>query len=305
MSSRHPDPLARPHDPDRVHYANGMLLDEQDFRDEQTYLRARLARALGYLHGHGTVAGLDVRTPREDEDIADEHVIVVTRGLAIDRLGRLIELPLGYCIRAREWLRAEVERDPDAVGQSFANSDEGDGVQAVVADLFLGFDVCPRGATPAFGIGNNDATDAFTAHRLRDGTHLRLVLRTEADKGPVTQRPPLPELFDVDPESPATFEDALAQVLEKKLLSGWKEAERWDEDDADKALQPGDEYAPTQEQTEVLLARVRLPAAVAGANEPPTYDDQGVIEIDNAVRVLSYTTYELCWLLRASWRERP
>ena len=45
---------------DRVYYATGTLLDARDFLDEQTYHRGRLARAMQYLHGSGTVSGLRV-----------------------------------------------------------------------------------------------------------------------------------------------------------------------------------------------------------------------------------------------------
>lgn len=299
MSSRHRDPLVQPHDPDRVNYANGVLLDEKDFREEQTYSRSRLARALGYLHGHGTVAGLDVgvvTTGVRDEGgiVEDAHVLRVSAGLAIDRLGRLIEVPVPYCVRAQKWFEAEVKRDPEAVAQSLANGTDGALPEAVVADLYLGFEVCARGATPAFGIGNVDATDAFIAHRLRDGSHLRLVLRTEGDKDPVTQRPPLLELPDIDPDNPRTVPDALDAIRDAKLQHGWNETARWNV--ADNKLLLGPEYAVDQEGTEVLLARVRLPAA----GDPPEYDVQGEIEVDNAVRVLSYTTFELSWLLRAT-----
>ena len=60
--SRRPeaDPLyARPR-PERAAYATGMLLDAQDFADEQTYHRGRLARALLFGVGSGTLAGLAV-----------------------------------------------------------------------------------------------------------------------------------------------------------------------------------------------------------------------------------------------------
>ena len=54
------DPLyARPA-AERPSYATGILLDAQDFTDEQTYHRGRLARALASLTGGGTLAGLRV-----------------------------------------------------------------------------------------------------------------------------------------------------------------------------------------------------------------------------------------------------
>src|SRR5215212_6233762 len=87
------DPLEKgPAAPDRVVYALGVLLDAQDFKDEQLYHRGRLARALAYLHGHGTVAGLAVRwdkplLPGDDPQFPQgrEEEIVLKPGLAIDR----------------------------------------------------------------------------------------------------------------------------------------------------------------------------------------------------------------------------
>ena len=60
--SRRPeaDPLYAGPQPERAAYATGMLLDAQDFIDEQTYHRGRLARALALLAGGGTLAGLEV-----------------------------------------------------------------------------------------------------------------------------------------------------------------------------------------------------------------------------------------------------
>ena len=54
------DPLTRQPLGERPVYATGMLLDAQDFLDEQTYHRSQLARALGAVAGSGTLAGLRV-----------------------------------------------------------------------------------------------------------------------------------------------------------------------------------------------------------------------------------------------------
>ena len=43
--------------PERVNYATGVLLQAEDFRDEQTYHRGRLATALRHLVGFGTRRG--------------------------------------------------------------------------------------------------------------------------------------------------------------------------------------------------------------------------------------------------------
>ena len=55
------DPLSeKVQSPDRLFFATGVLLDAEDFKAEQLYHRGRLSRALAYLHGYGTVAGLKV-----------------------------------------------------------------------------------------------------------------------------------------------------------------------------------------------------------------------------------------------------
>src|SRR5262245_37226124 len=109
MSTRN-DPLAAAAETaragvlDRVFYATGILLAADDFDAEQTYHRGRLARALAYLHGSGTVAGLRVGVlpalaPGADPAFLQgrEEELRVQPGLAIDRLGRLIEIPRAAC----------------------------------------------------------------------------------------------------------------------------------------------------------------------------------------------------------------
>ena len=58
--TRTPDPLLRQLAAERLHYSTGELLGADDFRDEQTYHRRQLARALLHHNGSGTVAGLRV-----------------------------------------------------------------------------------------------------------------------------------------------------------------------------------------------------------------------------------------------------
>jgi hypothetical protein len=154
--------------PNRLYYAQGVMLDAQDFSDEQNYHRGRLARALQYLFGTGTVAGLRVSFEAETEEV------VIDPGLALDPLGRLIEVPRRCCLRLREWYRAQ--RDQDLQGGWI---DEG-GTPLLIADVFVRFVVCENGKTPAFAAGPFDALDAVQPSRLRDGFEFALVIRGEA-----------------------------------------------------------------------------------------------------------------------------
>jgi hypothetical protein len=282
MASDYTDPLESLIYPDKVNYANGVLLDETDFKAEQAYHRGRLGRSLSYLHGLGTVAGLNVTVLP-----SDPHILRVTPGLAVDRLGRMIELPAAYCIRARNWFETQ---DPDRLAESFANSVTDGGTPAVVADLFIGFDTCDRGKTPCFGVGNVDATDAFTAERLRDSARFALILRTEAEGYKPRQKAP----YEMLSEGPLTFADAMAELRMVKSEMGWIETDFWNPSDG--KINVGAEYSADQNGTEVLLARLRLPAT----DGPMRYDTNGTIGIQNDIRVLSLTADELFWLIKAT-----
>ena len=167
------DPLAvRLQPADRVHYATGMLLDAEDFSAEQTYHRGRLARALTYLHGYGTIAGLRVVI----EGDPGEEQVVVNPGIALDRLGRVIEVPASSCIRLNRWYE---QRSDDDLAQGFHAG-------AVIVDVFVTFRECERGKTPALAAGPFDALDAVVASRLRDSFEVELVIRHEGT-------PPQPE----------------------------------------------------------------------------------------------------------------
>jgi len=282
MAGDYSDPLETLLYPDRVNYANGVLLDEKDFKAEQAYFRGRSGRALSYLNGFGTVAGLHVTTLA-----SDPHTLRVLPGLAIDRLGRLIEVHVPYCIRMQQWFTSQNE---NGLAESYANSQVDGGPLAVVADLFVKFNTCERGMTPCFGVGNVDATDAFTADRLRDGAGLDLILRNQPEEEKPRQKAP----YELLSEGVLSFEDAIAELGKAKREAGWREADFWNSSNG--KINVGDEYSVDQNGTEVLLARIRLPATAS----PMEYDTNGEIEIQNDIRVLSLSTDELFWLIKAT-----
>lgn len=305
MADKPLDPLEKPLPPVRVNYANGILLDEEDFRAEQAYNRGRLSRALAYLHGSGTVAGLKV-----DKLETNKHVLRVTAGLAIDRIGRLIELDVPYCLRTDEWFKRQLQDNPDGLLQSFNQSENDAGNKAVVADLFIKFQVCESGMTPSFGLGNIEATDAFTAARLRDGVAFDLILRTmpeefKPDPTPPTDGLPLIDRDDeddgdvndndvFDSDRSLTLKEGLDALRKFKLEQAWRQTELWNA--VDVSINGGPEHAAHQNGTEILLARIRIPATI----DPLRYDINGDIEIDETLRVLSLSNFELLWLMNAT-----
>jgi hypothetical protein len=296
------DPLkARQQPPDRVFYATGVLLDAVDFSAEQTYHRAQLARGLAHLHGSGTAAGLKVSwiaaSPDPDASDAQQEELRVEPGIAVDRLGRFIEVPRTACIRLRRWFDNEVaERADDLIQALYTGAEAAevsreddtgaviatDRIDGVVADLFIRFVVCERGKTPAFASGPFDALDAVEPSRLRDGYELKLLLRKE--------RPlRMPErIWPTD-----------SNLLHKAIFDAWhKTTDRTEilgQRDASE-LKPLQEHAEGQDTSFVFVARVVLPAEIVGDNPVPqrTADD---VRIDNHIRPFVYTAGALARLM--------
>jgi hypothetical protein len=157
------DPVLAAAAPDRPFYELGVMLDADDFVDEQTYHRGRLARALAALHGPGTVAGLEVefvpRRPESSPGANDARApeLRVTPGLAIDHFGRLIELLLPVCIDLDRWWGPEtLDDDTDADTRERVESQRRaykPALGGLIADVFVRFVACGREPTPAFARG--------------------------------------------------------------------------------------------------------------------------------------------------------
>lgn len=276
------DPLAKAQaqgeSQDRVWYATGVLLDAEDFLDEQTYHRGRLARALAYLYGSGTIAGLRVAwepavASGVDSSLPDGRPerVKVEPGLAIDRLGRLIEVPRTVCLRLNRWYEGQTDDD---LAQGF----HGAPFTGVVVDVFLGFVACERGKTPAFAAGPYEALDPVVPSRIRDGYVVTLVIRKEADPSvPVNQWPDVSAIAD-----PA----ARAEMIRQTVFGAWREGTQWQE--LDGQLAPLVEHAAAQDTTALLLARLVLPATQSSVVARPERTDEVAVIVDNNIRPIVF-----------------
>lgn len=266
------DNLTTLEQPERLYYATGVFLDAEDLLAEQTYHRGRLARVLDYLHGSGTVAGLKVTPPGVDDEL---HVLP---GVAIDRLGRLVEVPRAACVNIGKWLLHHQ--------QALANPDESEGESrlltslsadrtALVADVFLRFEVCERGRTPAFATGPFDAVDASVPSRLRDGYKLSLVLRGgDSAALPSNTLPSRGAEEDFD-----TF----ASRMEDYVLNAWHHGSA---NFRDGQLEHDASTLGTDDPSSIFLARVRVPVTVDGDGVPQRA--AGAVEVDNHSRSFVY-----------------
>jgi hypothetical protein len=261
------DPLLKPNvEADRLHYATGELLGADDFRDEQTYHRRQLARALLFLHGSGTIAGLRVvaqHLPSNDPAKVDVE-IAVEPGLALDRVGRLIEVPRDACIRLRRWYDFIATQPPNSDGLDVDDLKTAfhQGPDLVIVDVYLTFHPCDRGYTPAFASGPFDALDASQPSRVRDAYELSLV--------------PCP-----DPAPPTPAFDPWAGITneadaQEASLNAWSAL----------AIPPPATLPQAQnpagvDPTAIILARLSIPAA-DNPGHAPTPDWTAATWADNA-----------------------
>jgi hypothetical protein len=271
--------------PDRALYSTGMLLAADTFHDEQTYHRGRLARSLAYLHGSGTVAGLKVEwkkavpaNPGPPATPSTPELVRVQPGLAVDRIGRLIEVPVLQCIRLGIWYDQQGQKDPQALRKALHAAP----VNGVIVDLFLRFVVCPIRKTPVFASGPFDSLGAVAPSRLHDCFALDLVPRPEAAPG-----------VPVDPWKGLAAVADLAQrhkQLRDRIDQSWHEAES---DWGPAGPNPGPEHVDGQDPTSLFLARLTIPATDAA---PPVRTGADVT-IDDSSRLFIYPTAAVAgWL---------
>jgi hypothetical protein len=298
------DPLYQLPPADRPAYATGMLLDAQDFSDEQTYHRGRLARALMLIAGGGTLAGLRVAhqaaqaaDPDNGEPERPEE-IRVEPGLAVDRLGRLVEVTRPACLRLPRWWQATdidllQQSAHDAFGNLLSARAQSGAVlpaRAVVADLYLRFIACPRGLTPAFASGPFDALNAVTTARVRDAYELSLLPRAGLDSdfsglplpaGSVSipgETAPAAAAREAALGNPADAPAARRAALQDATLYGYPQTVG--NSDGSSTLAPLTEHVVGTDTSAIFLARVLVPIA---AGNPPQRAGTAVL-VDNYSR---------------------
>jgi hypothetical protein len=281
------DPLAASEAIDRAYYAVGVMLDAGRLGDEQTYHRGRLARALAYLHGTGTVAGLLVRydpalAPGADPSFPNgrDEQISVEPGLAVDPFGRLVELPAEACLRVQPWFDGMPPGDLDQAVHGAPYS-------GVVADLFLSFAVFDRGLTPSFATGPFEALDAVVPSRLQDGYALTLVLRKETT--PPTPATPWPTL---------SASDAVADrpaKLKQAIYNAW----RGDRATLTAALEADPMLPAGLDPASIFLARIAITAtqSTPPGGKPIRGTVAPAVTVNNDIRPFAVTALAIArWL---------
>ncbi len=249
------DPLDTRPSAARPAYATGMLLDARDFSDEQTYHRGRLARALAGLAGDGCVAGLGIAYLAAGT--SQPECIQVNPGLALDRLGRLLEVRRPACIRLANWfagldagtlIQASYGNLARFVSPRLADNTAPLPARALVADVYAAFATCPVGLAPSFAGGPFDALDAVATARICDAYQLSLIPRTGLDDGYSGLPLPLGAAPVGDASAAA---GARRDALQDAILNAY--------DGGSGGLGPAPEQPPGVDPGAVFLGRVFLP----------------------------------------------
>ncbi len=230
----------------RVFYATGVLLDAQHLDAEQLYDHRWLARALSYLHGSGTIAGLEVTWEKATDSRSER--LVVKPGIALDRLGRIIEVPRDADLPLDRWF--DGQSDADLIG-GFKTSFAG-----VVADVFVRLVSGEPGETP------------------RSAYEVKLYLRQEPDPPPLP--PPAWPVF--------TRTDGARRELQDAIFAAWHEGDDSSDQSGPRSLP---EHVLGQDPTSVFLARLVLPATLPATGGRPIRT-AGDVVVDNRSRRFVY-----------------
>lgn len=252
----------------RVNYQVGLVLGEDEFRQDQLYFRSRDHLATRALHGYGTVAGLAVSFDEASGELR------VQPGLAVDPLGRLICVPVEYCAQLNAWLTKQLD---EALAEL-----PGD-VKAVPGphDLYvvLCYAECATDEVPVPSESCLTAEDSRAASRLLESFELKIVavapepVNELADDEISTAVGAIMDLLDPDAPDPPDFDDVAGAVR------AWA-VERRPEVNAGAACIDGADVC-------VPLATVTLKVAEAGdGNRRP----DGPVAVDDADRPILLST---------------
>jgi hypothetical protein len=246
----------------RVNYQLGLVLGEDEFRQDQIHHRERDHLATRALHGYGTVSGLAVSYDPEVDQLEIEP------GLAVDAAGRLICVPVRYCGSLGGWVQQNVERDDVSGGWP------------TTLFLTLCWTECATDDVPIPSDSCLSAEDSRAASRMKDSFEITLAaapptlvgeVAPAADGGLDALVAELHDLLDAPSGSPPT-------AAVEDLLREWVVRHRPE-------VREGEACLGAPEETCVLLARVDF--ALVDTPSGPTVDD---VTVDDTERPILVTT---------------
>jgi hypothetical protein len=158
----------------RMNYFHGMLLTEQDFVDEQTYIREKL-KLHNRLHGAGAVRGLRLVKDCVQVDSIKVTKILIEAGWALDCAGNEIVVCQDYLVPLDEKID-ELRR----FGR-LTRVGECQPPEYVGPKLFIGIRYCECKSDPAEQLTSECADDRLRPQfsRVREGFHVQIFTQEE------------------------------------------------------------------------------------------------------------------------------
>ena len=190
-----------PLDPSKhVNYVLGMVLGEDDFKQEFAYLSGRDQWLARDLIGYGTVRGLAVRV---DIDGANGPRVYVDAGAAISPSGQLICVPAPQCAHINDWLAKNSDKVPASPAP--------DGLTLYVV---LRYRDCPADDVPIPGEPCRTEDQLVKPSRLRDDFCLELTLDPPRQREEAAVRDFCQWLRQVDMSDASAVSTPLEQFLD-------------------------------------------------------------------------------------------
>ena len=168
-----------PVDPFRSLYVHfGMLLGVDDFQTLDAYHRGKAWFHNAWLHGTGVVWGYEVElplTPASEEDFEAEpefnSQVRVASGLAIDGVGRELNLPHAACLNIADWYLAHQDDEELA---NLIEVDEASGDIIFDAHVTVMFRACLSRQVPAMSEPCDGASSTTAYSRAVETVYIRL-----------------------------------------------------------------------------------------------------------------------------------
>ncbi len=152
LTAAQPDPTKH------VNYTLGMVLGEDDFKQEFAYLTGRDQWLARDLIGYGTVSGLEVTRNTAD----NKKEIVVHAGVALSPVGQLIRVPCDQCADLEKWSQAAENKAQLPVNGQ------------IKLYVVLCYRECPTDYVPIPGEPCRSEADSQAASRWADDFELKL-----------------------------------------------------------------------------------------------------------------------------------
>lgn len=193
----------------RVNYTLGLVLGEDEFRQEQHYFFERDKLLNRLLHGYGVACGLLVSTAPDDGDFE----VRVEPGLALTPRGNVVRVPEAQCAQLGGWLQRH--RD-DVLGRLGSPPAPG----SLSLYVRLCFRDCETDPVPIPGGPCRSQEDSLAPSRITDSFELEISLDPpdQAEEDVVRRFGELLGRLDIEEDQPSDITEEEMEDLVRGLL---------------------------------------------------------------------------------------